>query len=592
MKAIRLGLTAKLSILLVCIGVGASGATGYYAYRANRVMLMQEAERSLLTSTQLLSQRFTAALGDVADDALVLATLPSSVDAARAKDAAGGRHPGTAQVFLRFMAHHREYLKIRLITRADHGLERVRVERQAQGLVVAPESGLREKGQFPYVFNTLSTMPGHVYLSPIGLTPQTGAPMDASLPTMRIGAPVVDASGEKVGVIVIDVDLARVFHRLDNDLQSGYQIYLANEWGDFLMHPDTRLTFGFERGRRELMQASFPATRALFDGALTQVTFNGASQPGHAGAPTQAFAVVRSPFGTVDGNRAIVLGLGRSLTTVLASAHALGHQIVRMVLIWSACAIVLGILFARALTGPLRVLADAATHVCDDTDREHLPVSRSDEIGVLARCFECMCREIRSQMKTLHAKQQELTHLAAHDTLTGLPNRMRFMEQLEASIRQASHADERLAVIFVDLDGFKQINDQFGHSAGDRTLEVVAQRLREVLPRDDVVGRLGGDEFVILVRRVRSPEDVHACAHRVQAAMDEPIGFDSHRMSVGASMGVSEFPIDGANAAELLAKADAAMYAAKTSPYRRYMYYRELGEIRPNGECATISRLA
>lgn len=592
MKTVRLGLTSKLSILLVCIGVGASGATGYYTYRANRVMLMQEAERSLLTSTQLLSQRFTAALGDVADDVLVLATLPSSVDAARAKDAAAGRRSGTEQVFVRFMAHHPEYLQIRLITRTGHGLERIRVERQAQGLVVAPASELREKGQFSYVFDTLLTTPGHVHLSPIGLTPQTGADLDASLPTMTIGAPIVDANREKVGVLVIDVDLARVFHRLDSDLHSGYQIYLANERGDFLMHPDKSRTFGFERGRRVLMQTSFPATRALFDGGLMQVTFNGSPSPGRSGAPTQAFAFVRSPFGTVDGNRAIVLGLGRSLTTVLVSANALGHQIVRLVLIWSACAIVLGILFARALTGPLRVLADAATHVCDDTDRERLPVSRSDEIGVLARCFECMRREIRSQMKTLHAKQQELTHLAGHDTLTGLPNRMRFMEQLETAIRDASHGDERLAVIFVDLDGFKQINDGFGHSAGDRTLQVVAQRLREVLPREDVVGRLGGDEFVILVRRVRSPDDIHACAHRVQAAMDEPIGVDSHRMSVGASMGVSEFPIDGDNAGELLAKADAAMYAAKTSPYRRYMYYRELAGNSANGECAAISRRA
>jgi diguanylate cyclase (GGDEF)-like protein len=393
-----------------------------------------------------------------------------------------------------------------------------------------------------------------------------------------------------VGVLVIDLDLTQVFQRLERDLPPGYLVYLANEWGDFLIHPDASETFGFERGRRFLMQTSFPATRGLFDGGRENVTFDGAA---HADkVPAQAFAFVRSPFGKVDGNRFIVIGLGRSLTNVLSSAHALGYEIVRMVLISSGVAIVLAMLFARALARPLRALTRAATHVFDDANVERLPVSRSDEIGVLARCFDGMRHEIRSQMKTLRVKHQELTHLAEHDTLTGLPNRMRFMEQLETAIGRARVSGERLAVIFIDLDGFKQINDRLGHSAGDRTLVVVAQRMREALHDTDIVARLGGDEFIVLVSGARSPDAIRETADRVQAALRDTVTLGAHQMTVGASMGISEFPIDGDDAEELLAKADAAMYAAKTSAHCRHLRYQELTANEPSAQCDGIGRLA
>jgi diguanylate cyclase len=452
-----------------------------------------------------------------------------------------------------------------------------------RGIVAVPERGLEEKGQFPYVFDTLAEREGHVYLSPIGLKPERGGDPDKSRPAMRIGAPITDAAGHKVGVLVIDIDLTQVFRRLERELPAGYLVYLANEWGDFLIHPDASQAFGFERGRRVLMQANFPATQPLFHGGDSTLTFNGAANVGQNGA--HAFAFVRSPFGLVDGNRFIVLGLAHSLTAALAPADALGRQIVRMVLMSSAAAIVLAFLFARALARPLRALTHAATHVFDDSRVDPLPVSRADEIGVLARCFDLMRYEIRSQMRTLHAKQQELTHLAGHDMLTGLPNRMRFMERLEASIRQASQCGEQLAVMFIDLDGFKQINDQLGHPAGDRALVVVAQRLRGALDSTDIVARLGGDEFIILVSGVRTPEQVHDAADRVHTAMREAVTLGVHRMTVGASMGISEFPADGDHAEELLAKADAAMYAAKTSPHRRHVRYQDLAADEPSAEC-------
>ncbi|AFQ50372.1 diguanylate cyclase domain-containing protein [Burkholderia cepacia] len=571
---IRFGLTSKLSALFACIGVIASGTTGYYAYHANRTMLVQEAQHSLLMSTQLLGQRFTTALSDVADDALVLAQLPSA--ALVAGNDGIDRAPRTRleQVYGSFMRNHPEYLQIRLIARDHFGLERIRVDRDGHDIAVPPESALQEKGQFSYVFDTLATPPGHIYLSPIVINHETGSHAAEGLPILRVGTPVVDRSGQVVGALVVDVELSRVFDRLERDLPQDYAVYLANEWGDFLVHPDPSQIFGFDRGRRVLMQDSFPVTRLLFGGTRTNVTLNGLARPDDA--PGELLVFARTPFGHDEGTRFVVLGLARPLTDVLTPAGVLGDRIVRMVLISSLMAVILAILFARAITRPLQMLARAATHVFDDPAAERLPVVRADEIGVLARCFDSMRVEIRTQVAMLRAKQLELTHLAGHDPLTGLPNRLLFMERLDAAIRHAAAVREGLAVMFVDLDRFKQINDQHGHAAGDRTLVAVAKRLGLVLRNGDMAARLGGDEFIVLISDVRSPAVIGDIASRIQIVMAEELEFGDRHLAVGASIGVSEYPADGASAEELLVKADAAMYAAKASAQCACVRYQEL----------------
>jgi diguanylate cyclase (GGDEF)-like protein len=589
---IRPGLTFKLSVLLACIGVLASGATGYYAYHANRTMLVNEAGRSLLTSTELLGQRFAASIDDVGADALVLATMPSSASVALTDDGSGenqGRER-LAQVYSSFMVHHHEYLQIRLITRQHYGLELIRFDRDADGLVRVEGSKLQEKGQFAYVFETLAFAPGRIYTSPISVNHEYGTHGAEGKPTLRLGTPIADASGNVVGVVVIDVDLAGMLKRLQSDLPSDYQVYLANEWGDFLVHPDASKTFGFDRGRRVLMQDSFSVTRPLFEQRQSEVLMNGFARPGQAAG--QVFAFVRRPFGGSEGNRFIVLGLAKPLDDVLSGAHLLGSQIIRMVLIFSGLAVLLAILFARAVTKPLHLLAYAATHLFAEHAMNTLPLKRTDEIGVLARCFDRLRREIKAQMDALHTKQRELVHLATHDVLTGLPNRMLFMQKLESAIEEAARRDEGLAVLFVDLDRFKQINDQFGHSVGDKVLIAVARRLKQVLCATDVVARLGGDEFIVLIEGARVAEAAPGIAARMMEALNETLLMDGHCMTVGASIGISQFPDDSGTAEELLLNADAAMYAAKSGGRCAYLSYQDVLEAnrREQAERAAFAR--
>ena len=574
----RPGLTFKLSVLLACTGILASGLTGYYAYQANRRMLVSEAERSLLTSTELLSQRLSTAISNVAADTYVLADLQSppkivQLNSGLADEQAKDR---MALAFSNFIRHHPEYLQIRLITRQRSGLDLVRVDRDGNRPVRVLDGNLREVGQFPYVSETLAMAPGGIYISPITVNHEPGARSAEGKPALLVAAPVVSESGAVVGVMVIDVDLTSLLKILQIDLPRDYQVYLANEWGNFVIRPDVSKAFGPDRGASALMQDSFVSTKALFEQTKSSVILNGMEQPQQA--PGQVLAFIRKPFGMSAGKHFMVLGLSKPLADVLAGAKLLGDSIIRMILIFSVLAIVLAVLCARVVTQPLQILARAASHFFEETAMEALPLERADEIGILARCFDQMSREIKSRMDLLYNKQHELVHLASHDDLTKLPNRMLFLQKLESAIQDATVSGEQLAVLFIDLDRFKLINDQFGHSAGDSVLIAVAKRLQHVLRGGDLVARLGGDEFVVLIKGLKTADAATHIAAKIMRTLDDELLINNQLLTVAASIGISQFPIDGACAEALLLNADAAMYAAKADGRHTFMHFRDLAD--------------
>ena len=162
-------------------------------------------------------------------------------------------------------------------------------------------------------------------------------------------------------------------------------------------------------------------------------------------------------------------------------------------------------------------------------------------------------------------ENERLGNLAFFDALTGLPNRVLLHDRLGQTIRTSLRRDERFAVLFLDIDGFKEINDRFGHAAGDGVLKIVAKRLQAELRQSDTVARLGGDEFVIIGAAVATSIDASRFAERILATMREPIQEGAHKHELSVSIGVSFYPIDGTEQTELLQKADAALYKAKQS---------------------------
>lgn len=191
-------------------------------------------------------------------------------------------------------------------------------------------------------------------------------------------------------------------------------------------------------------------------------------------------------------------------------------------------------------------------------------ILESQQIGVLA-----MYNDISERVKT----EQHLKHLATHDPLTMLPNRSLFYEHLDHALHRARRNDTRLAVFFLDLDGFKSVNDLLGHSKGDDLLQEVASRFNEALRSSDVVARLGGDEFAFVCENLANPEDAAVIAKKILIALSRKIHMDGQEISISGSIGISLYPEDGGEARDLLRYADAAMYRVKGQGKQHYQFF-------------------
>ncbi len=168
---------------------------------------------------------------------------------------------------------------------------------------------------------------------------------------------------------------------------------------------------------------------------------------------------------------------------------------------------------------------------------------------------------------------QNTYFLANHDALTGLPNRAKFLEKLHEALINADRDHSRAALLLVDLDHFKTINDTFGHPAGDQLLKIVAQRLTKCIRETDTVARLGGDEFVVILTRLKSLSTAGSIAHSIIANLSQPIQIENKSLKIGASIGLAIYPQDGTNSTDLLKKSDLAMYRAKEAGRNCYRSY-------------------
>lgn len=168
--------------------------------------------------------------------------------------------------------------------------------------------------------------------------------------------------------------------------------------------------------------------------------------------------------------------------------------------------------------------------------------------------------------------EDHIAYLAYHDELTGLPNRTLFQDRLTVALAHARRFSRLVAVIFIDLDHFKRINDTLGHSLGDQLLDTVASRLRETTRLSDTVARLGGDEFIVLLSEVAHEEDTARIAKKILDAMAQRFTLEGHHVYVSASMGIAVYPRDGEDSETLLKNADSAMYRAKNSGRNAYSF--------------------
>jgi diguanylate cyclase (GGDEF)-like protein/PAS domain S-box-containing protein len=226
----------------------------------------------------------------------------------------------------------------------------------------------------------------------------------------------------------------------------------------------------------------------------------------------------------------------------------------------------------RALVEAHKPYRDVVMHATlPNGSRRYISVSGEPVFGAHSRFvgYRGASREITDQKLA----EERIQYLATHDGLTGLPNRLMFSQLLTAAIHSARRYSRGLAVLFVDLDRFKLINDTLGHDAGDQLLQEIAQRLREALRDSDVIARLGGDEFVVLIPEVSEPTQVAIIAHKILSTVIRPMVLAGQECRATASIGISMYPTDAQDEQALMKNADMAMYSAKDEGKNNFQFY-------------------
>ncbi len=569
-EKIKFGITFKLGILLAVFGVLSSGLTGYYTYHTTREILVNEASRDLLQATQVMGQRFSILTNEAAKDALVYTKIRVVHDVTGSGPTAIAARQVVADQFKGLMTEHPEYFQVRFISARNSGIELVRVDRDGDNIKIVSGSDLQEKLHYPYVYETLGLAEGKVHFSRIFINREVGAHAGLKQPTLQVATPVMKTDGEVLGVIVINVDLNHMFDMLRADLRNEYQIYLTDQNGDFLIHPDRSKTFGFDYARRFLVQDTFGPVAEIINGqsdsAIVRTRINDGKQEVLGG-----FA--RIPFGDKAEHRFVIFGLTVPLATVLSGMTELAENSASIVIAFSLSAIALAVLLAWVFVRPLKLLVESVRSFARTRELSPVRVRSRDELGLLARSIAQMQEHLLAHLNELNMRKDVMEYKARHDVLTGAPNREMFFDLLRFAISSARRNGTQLAVLFIDLDYFKSINDTFGHAAGDAVLIAVVQRLKSVMRESDAVARLSGDEFGVMIQPAEDTERIAHVAQKIIDALREPIAFGKITLKIGASIGISVFSADGDTPEELLHNADAAMYNSKRKGRGVFCFY-------------------
>jgi len=211
-----------------------------------------------------------------------------------------------------------------------------------------------------------------------------------------------------------------------------------------------------------------------------------------------------------------------------------------------------------------------------DHDEQYALIQITDMTGHYTRVKQLknMLKELGLEYEQAKASEVMSRHQAMHDVLTGLPNRSLFMDRLDNVLNLARRNEEMMAVMFLDLDGFKEINDTYGHDSGDLILQDLAERLKLFLRDSDTLARLGGDEFVLLLPRINNESDAATVATKIKDSYKQPFSISGQEVFLSLSIGISIYPGDGDNAQTLIKNADMAMYRAKSAGKNDFKFFR------------------
>lgn len=302
--------------------------------------------------------------------------------------------------------------------------------------------------------------------------------------------------------------------------------------------------------------------------ALTDTLAHSSDAPAMSAISTQVLAgedilLTAQPLG-VESETSLYVVLQTSLAQARAAYAQLQYELLAVAGFALFVALLLALLVANGVTRPVRELAAAAQRIASGDYQARVEVKNRDELGQLASTFNKMQSDIAE-------REERIAYQAHHDTLTGLPNRILAQDRLNGAVARARREQNSGALLMLDLDRFKEINDTLGHHTGDEVLRQTARHLNRTVRETDTVARIGGDEFLVILENT-DREQAGSVAQKLMLALAGPLESGDTRLTLSASVGITLFPQQGGEAELLMRRADIAMYDAKEKPERLQHY--------------------
>ncbi|GMQ46326.1 sensor domain-containing diguanylate cyclase [Vibrio sp. 10N] len=546
-------LSTKISLALTGSLLVFFFAIAWLSYQGSQTLLIKNIEERMAQSTNIAYRSLQEKLKDIerVNETLVSLVREQVKTNSGAAQLATTVHP--------FLNNNPSFSSISIVSRMPIAQELVRVERDNTGNIVrASRSQLNSLSHIPIFIEATAASKGSVYVSSV-TTHYDRISYPDPKPFIFIVYPLTKNNDQGLSLLIA-IDVERLLKGATQLLSNPTMLTIANTDGSYLLHPNSEKQFAFVKGKIEKLQIDHPEAKPTIE--ENQATFF-EIDGGEQSERLQYAYFLPAIFKIHSTSTEYILGLQQKDTIggmwMDKTAKALGLTSLTLIAIVS----VLSFSLFRFITIPLTNIARFAKRITLEKSTPY-KYDAQDEIGDLTRALNYLQSNLNAHYVQLKNSEQKFQEMARLDDLTNLPNRKDFYEKLESEVNHHRINQLHFALLFIDINNFKQVNDKEGHDVGDKFLKGVAQLLSKNLRSSDLVCRYGGDEFIVVLSNLKQLDVIHSICSKLHQSTHSLVR--SEKLSgydLSLSIGVAVYPESSTNAKDLIKVADQAMYRAK-----------------------------
>lgn len=554
-----------LVILLVSILIAIIVYTTNYGFLVNAVTTNMENE------TQLIANNIQNALQEISSDMQVLSYTPPIQGIIRSTENAGNDpleqsnlklwKNRLATIFESMQNVNRNYTQIRYIGARDHGKEIVRTNQIDQKIYRTSTNALQSKGNTDYYKQGAQLSQGSILFSNINYNKERNKVSNPKILTMRAIKPIYTTNNTFFGLIIINVNIKRYLRETLLRSAKHQDVMVIDNYNNVFFFDKNNKSLTFIKHSDMVPKELLGTEQALKPGQLIAFLKK----------DPKKITIIAPVFSDLHKDQKVfstIISATKSVALRMDNNRLLQNVLFWVILLCSIALLSI-YLFTKRTMQPLSDMAKAISeNIYSTNEPVKLPTDLQDEVGVLATAFE--------------RKAQLLHKLAMYDSLTGLPNRKNFMNQMDELIPLHSKNSKLMAIAFMDINKFKEVNDTYGHDGGNELLMQFSEKLQGALREDDFCGRLSGDEFTIAITNVDTATEFDDILNTYINQLNTTYSIQGNTLKVIIACGVARYPDDGLKIPDLLKSADKAMYQSKSIGDGRYVYAGTSPKSDPN----------